>query len=69
MLIVIDVTSRRSSRCYFIFCAVFKIVLDCLAPARFLGQSAGDCTWSNALQVHAILVGNVDDWSFHIMGS
>ena len=41
----------------------------CLAPVRFLCQSAGDCTWSNALELHAILVGNVADWSFHIMGS
>ena len=29
----------------------------CLAPARFLCQSAGDWTWSIALQLHAILVG------------
>ena len=41
----------------------------CLAPARFLSQSAGDCTWSITLQLHAILVGNIADWSFHIMGS
>ena len=41
----------------------------CLPPARFLCQSAGDCTWSIALQLHAILVGNIADWSFHIMGS
>ena len=39
------------------------------APARFLCRSAGDCTWSIALELHAILVGNVADWSFHIMGS
>ena len=41
----------------------------CLAPVRLLCQSAGDCTWSIALELHAILVGNVADWSFHIMGS
>ena len=41
----------------------------CLAPARFLCQSAGDCTRSVALELHAILVGNVADWSFQIMGS
>ena len=45
------------------------IVYMCLAPVRFLCQSAGDCTWSIALELHAILVGNVADWSFHIMGS
>ena len=28
----------------------------CLPPARFLCQSAGDCTWSIALELHAILV-------------
>ena len=32
----------------------------CLAPVRFLCQSAGDCTWSIALKLHAILVGNVE---------
>ena len=36
---------------------------------QFLGQSAGDCTWSIALELHAISVENVADWSFHIMGS
>ena len=41
----------------------------CPAPAQFLCQSSGDCTWSIALQVHAILVGNVAYWSFNIMGS
>ena len=41
----------------------------CPAPARFLCQSAGDWTWSITLQLHAILVGNAADWSFHIMGS
>ena len=40
----------------------------CLAPARFLCQSAGDCTWSIALQLHAILVGNVADWFFSYHG-
>ena len=40
----------------------------CLAPVRFLSQSAGDWTWPIALELHAILVGNVADWSFHIMG-
>ena len=30
---------------------------------------SGYCTWSIALELHAILVGNVADWSFHIMGS
>ena len=35
----------------------------CLAPVRLLCQSAGDCTWSIALELHAILVGNVADWS------
>ena len=38
-------------------------------PVRFLCKSAADCTWSIALELHAILVGNVADWSFHIMGS
>ena len=28
-----------------------------------------DCRWSVALELHAILVGNVADWSIHIMGS
>ena len=63
------------------FCAVFEIVLEPIslsakytesmwhAPAWFLCQSAGDCMWSIALQLHAILVGNIADWSFHIMGS
>ena len=32
----------------------------CLAPVRFLCQSAGNCTWSIALKLHAILVGNVE---------
>ena len=41
----------------------------CLSRARFLRQSAGDCTWSIALQLYPILVGNVADWSFHIIGS
>ena len=45
------------------------IVYMCLAPVQLLCQSAGDCTWSIALELHAILVGNVADWSFHIMGS
>ena len=40
-----------------------------LAPVRFLCRSAGDCTWSIALELQAILVGNVADWSFQIMGS
>ena len=63
------------------FCAVFELVLEPIslsakytesmwhAPARFLCQSAGDCMWSIALQLHAILVGNIADWSFHIVGS
>ena len=63
------------------FCVVFEIVLEPIslsakytesmwhAPARFSCQSAGDCMWSIALQLHAILVGNIADWSFHIMGS
>ena len=38
----------------------------CLAPVRFLCQSAGDCMQSIALQLHATSVGNVADWSFHI---
>ena len=41
----------------------------CLAPVRFLCQSAGDSTWSIAFELHAILVGNVVDLSFHVMGS
>ena len=41
----------------------------CLAPAQFLCQSPGDCTLSIVLQVRAILVGIVADWSFHVMGS
>ena len=32
----------------------------CLAPVWFLCQSAGDCTWSVALKLSAILVGNVE---------
>ena len=79
MLIFIGVTLPRSSRGYLYFVRFFKLFWIslsakytdsmCLAPARFLCQSAGDCTWSIAPQLQAILVGNVADWSFHIMGS
>ena len=85
MLIFIGVTSRRSSRLYFIFCAVFEIVLDiyhfqlsiliamCLAPARFLCQSAGDCTWSIALQLlfqlETLLIGLFISWGVKLFSS
>ena len=42
---------------------------DVWVRGRFLCQFAEDCTWSIALELHAILVGNIADWSFHIMGS
>ena len=86
MLIFIGLTSRRSSRCYFIFCAVFEIVLDiyyfqlsiytdsmCLAPARSLCQSAGDCTWSIALQLlfqlETLLIGLFISWGVKLFSS
>ena len=36
---------------------------------RTTGDWTRDCTRSIALELHAILVGNVADWSFHITGS
>ena len=38
-------------------------------PVRFLCKSAADCTWSIALELRAISVGIIAEWSFHIMGS
>ena len=45
----------------------------CLAPARFLGQSAGDCKWSIALQLlfqlETLLIGLFISWGVKLFSS
>ena len=50
-----------------VWCELIVCALHRYASCVCLG-SAGDCTWSIALELHATLVGNVADWSFHISG-
>ena len=66
-----NLTSCRSSRFYFIFCAVFEIVLDITFSYKYtdsnpLGIARGQ---SHSNFMLFLIVGNIADWSCHIMGS
>ena len=69
-----SVTSSRSSRFYFYFMQFLKLLWNryhyvaCTSTVLVL-ICWGYAPRSIALQLPAMLVGNIADWSFHIMGS